>query len=389
MPSSRSTAPPTACADLRGQRDEPLARTGDEPDGDVDPPVADADPDRRAAERVAPARSAATDPQHARDLEGGEPDGLADDARARRDQRRTSGVGLAAVRSRPARTRSSRQPGGSGAAAAARPRRAPRRSARGTRSRAVVAPTRTACSIIRRRARPWVMITAPAHAQQRRAADDLVVEHRADPADARAQQQVREAAPDRRRGTRRAAWSKMNPDRPSKNLITTLPRTASVTRRRRPAASVRSLPSTLPTKLRSVSSISSVARWIRASPLPFSSPIESSATRGPVHAQDALAEDRAHARVLGEVLRRWSRGWRRCRAARTAGPCPTIWIARPGRSTPGRRAQDAGRRPPCPRRCGPRSRPRRPRRFGRARWRRGSSCPSSRAGRAPGARPCR
>ena len=36
--------------------------------------------------------------------------------------------------------------------------------------------------------------------------------------------------------------------------------------------------------------------------MPFSSPIESSATRGSVHAEDSVREDRAHPRVLGEVL---------------------------------------------------------------------------------------
>ena len=60
----------------------------------------------------------------------------------------------------------------------------------------------------------------------------------------------------------------------------------------------------LPSKRRSVASRSSVARWIRASPLPFSSPIDRSATRGFGDAQDAFREDRAHLRVLDEVLGR-------------------------------------------------------------------------------------
>ena len=93
----------------------------------------------------------------------------------------------------------------------------------------------------------------------------------------------------------------MKPDRPSKNLITTLPRTASQT-----TTSARwrgrSLPSTLPSKCRPDASSSSVARWIRASPLPFSSPIDRSATRGLGDAEHALGEDRAHPGVLGEVL---------------------------------------------------------------------------------------
>ena len=45
-------------------------------------------------------------------------------------------------------------------------------------------------------------------------------------------------------------------------------------------SATRSLPSTLPTNRRPEASSSSVARWIRRSPLPFSSPIDSSATRG-------------------------------------------------------------------------------------------------------------
>ena len=82
MPSSRSTAALDGGPDLRGERHEPLARTGDEPDRDVDAAVGDADPDRVAAQRVAPGRSAAADAEDARDLERGEPDRVADDARA-------------------------------------------------------------------------------------------------------------------------------------------------------------------------------------------------------------------------------------------------------------------------------------------------------------------
>ena len=93
----------------------------------------------------------------------------------------------------------------------------------------------------------------------------------------------------------------MKVESPSKNLITTLPSTASQTTTSARWV-VRSLPSTLPSKRRSVASSSSVARWIRASPLPFSSPIDRSATRGSRDAQDALGEDRAHPRVLDEVL---------------------------------------------------------------------------------------
>ena len=95
----------------------------------------------------------------------------------------------------------------------------------------------------------------------------------------------------------------MKVDRPSKNLMTTLPRTASQTTTSA-RCRVRSLPSTLPSNRSVDASSSSVARWIRASPLPFSSPIERSATRGVANAEHALREDRAHVRVLDEVLGR-------------------------------------------------------------------------------------
>ena len=47
---------------------------------DVDAAVADADPDGEPPSASRQRRAAAADPQHARDLERGEPDGLADDA---------------------------------------------------------------------------------------------------------------------------------------------------------------------------------------------------------------------------------------------------------------------------------------------------------------------
>ena len=79
-----------------------------------------------------------------------------------------------------------------------------------------------------------------------------------------------------------------------------------------------------------------MARWIRASPLPFSSPIESSATRGCVDTQHALGEDRAHARVLDEVLgRRVGVG---ADVEEDHRPRRVIiWTASAGRSTPGSR----------------------------------------------------
>ena len=93
--------------------------------------------------------------------------------------------------------------------------------------------------------------------------------------------------------------SKMNVDRPSKNLMTTLPRTASQTTTSA-MCRVRSLPSTLPSKRRSEASSSSVARWIRASPLPFSSPIDRSATRG-------LATPRTRSAKIAPICAYWTR----------------------------------------------------------------------------------
>ena len=127
--------------------------------------------------------------------------------------------------------------------------------------------------------------------------------------------------------------SKMSPDSPSKNLITTFPATASVTTTSAICA-VRSLPSTLPMKLRSVSSISSVARWMRASPLPFSSPIESSATRG-------RSTPRTRSLKIAPMRAYWARfsgvesGLAPMSSSTNGRSVPTIWIARPGRSMPG------------------------------------------------------
>ena len=129
--------------------------------------------------------------------------------------------------------------------------------------------------------------------------------------------------------------SKMNPDRPSKNLMTTLPRTASQTTTSA-TWSVRSLPSTLPMKLRSVSSSSSVARWIRASPLPFSSPIDRSATRGrstPSTRSEKIAPMRAYWARFSAV----ESGFAPMSSSTNGLSPPTIWTASAGRSTPRRR----------------------------------------------------
>src|SRR4051794_24887367 len=69
-------------ADLDRQWSEPLARPGDEPDGDMDAPVLHTDADGRPADEAPPAWTAAADAQHAGDLERREADGVADHARS-------------------------------------------------------------------------------------------------------------------------------------------------------------------------------------------------------------------------------------------------------------------------------------------------------------------
>ncbi len=95
----------------------------------------------------------------------------------------------------------------------------------------------------------------------------------------------------------------MYSDRPSKNLMTTLPRTASHTTTSA-TNRVRSRPSTLPMKLRSVWSISSVARCDArvALALLLADREQRDARVRDVH--HALGEDGAHPRVLGQVLGR-------------------------------------------------------------------------------------
>ena len=130
--------------------------------------------------------------------------------------------------------------------------------------------------------------------------------------------------------------SKMNVDRPSKNLITTLPVTASVTTTSARSAT-RSLPSTLPTKRRSDASSSSVVRWMRsvAFALLLADRQEGdSRCRGcPTTRSAKIAPIRAYwVRFSGDEsgLAPMSR--------RTKGrPARTIWTARAGRSTPGSR----------------------------------------------------
>ena len=171
-------------------------------------------------------------------------------------------------------------------------------------------------------------------AKQRRAADPLVVEDAPDPGDPGAHQQVREPAPDRAaelvapqvEDERREALEEL--DRPRCRR----PRR---TRRRRPCGG-QVLALDVADEVRSDASSSSVARWIRASPLPFSSPIDSSATRGFADAEDALREDRPHSCVLGEVLGSGVRVGPDVEKHERR-PSETICTASAGRSTPGSR----------------------------------------------------
>ena len=179
------------------------------------------------------------------------------------------------------------------------------------------------------------MITVPLHAEQRRAADLLVVEDLPDPADARAHQQVREAAPQRAaelgapqvEDERREALEELDHD------VAERPRRR---RRRRPGGGSGPCPRRCRRTAGRTRRAAPSRAGSAASPLPFSSPIDSSATRGLGDAQDALREDRAHPGVLGEVLgRRVGVGADVEEHERPASV--TIWTASAGRSTPGSR----------------------------------------------------
>ena len=99
----------------------------------------------------------------------------------------------------------------------------------------------------------------------------------------------------------------------------------------------------LPMKFRSVRSRSSVACWIRRSPLPFSSPIESRATRG-------VATPSTCSLKIAPIRAYWARfsglesGLAPMSRRTSVPPSATSWTARAGRSTPGSRPslQDRG-----------------------------------------------
>ena len=230
----------------------------------------------------------------------------------------------------------------------------------GTRSRAVVAPTRTA-KLDHAPLRPAVGDDHGARGR-RAAATRRPPRSRTTCGSGRCRGAAagRRAGPGCRCGTRARSWSKMKPDRPSKNLITTLPRTASQTTTSAICA-VRSLPSTLPMKLRSV-----CVEQLRGALDPGVALALLLADRqqrdaGPVDAQHALGEDRAHLRVLGQVLGRRVRvGADVEQHERALGADHLDRERRPVDAAAG--ARGAGPRRPSRRRCGRRSRPRRPRR---------------------------
>ena len=142
----------------------------------------------------------------------------------------------------------------------------------------------------------------PLHAQERRAADALVVEDLADPVDPRAQEQVRPCGPGSIGVNSVRKRSKMYADSPSKNLMTTLPPTASVTTTSA-WCFVRSLPSTLPTKFE-VGPVEELGRPLDPQvALALLLADRQQGHAGRRNAQDAFAEDRAHPGVLGQVLR--------------------------------------------------------------------------------------
>ena len=212
-------------ADLRGRAAKVGARAGRRGAAVTSTPsVADADADRPARRGTSRQRGpAAADAQHAGHLERGQPRPSRGSRRGPTDRTRAAHGELP-----PADDRSRRRPLGRDAglvAAAASVAQLLARSARhplagGRRRRPARVP------IIRRRARPWVMITVPGRPSS------------GDPPTPRSRRRrgsgrCRPHAAGTPAGRGSTRWnsarnrSKMNADRPSKNLITTLPRTAS------------------------------------------------------------------------------------------------------------------------------------------------------------------
>ena len=126
---------------MTGKRRQLLARASDHPEAHEDTLVADPDPHRRAGEQTAHWRAATADADDPGDFEGGQPDELGDhlapDGQLRPCHEAAS---------------EARCTGDDANDSAMRP---------GTFVRAVVAATSQANATIRRRARPWVMMTVP------------------------------------------------------------------------------------------------------------------------------------------------------------------------------------------------------------------------------------
>ena len=164
--------------------------------------------------------------------------------------------------------------------------------------------------------------------EQRRAADPLVVEDRRGSGRCPGASAGTRAAPPRA-GTRSRHRSKMKVERPSKNLMTTLPRTASQTTTSAMCL-VRSLPSTLPTK-RSDRRVEQLGR-------PLDPGVALALLLADRQQRDARVRRRRgparrRSRPCGRTgrgSRRSSRGWRRCRAGRACPASVTIWTARAG-----------------------------------------------------------
>src|SRR4051794_16810803 len=136
--------------DLARQLGELLARARDDPDLDADATGENLRDDRWSREERTPSGPAAGDPGDTGDLVRGKADHLVDDAPADGQlgaaHEPVSGAtdAAAATSGGPLRTGRNASPMSSG-----------------TRVRAIVAATATPNPIIRRRARPWVMITVP------------------------------------------------------------------------------------------------------------------------------------------------------------------------------------------------------------------------------------
>ena len=133
--------------DLGRQRPERVARPGDDPQADEDAVVDDADAHGRSGQPAPPGRAAVTDAGDARDLEG-------------RGPTSSAMTPVPTVSSGPLMSPPPRSPAGTPASRALSAASASAMSS-GTCAAAVRAATSQANPIIRRLARPWVMMTVP------------------------------------------------------------------------------------------------------------------------------------------------------------------------------------------------------------------------------------